>query len=53
MTSDGGQGDAVPLITRARHREHLEQAFLHLETFLSYGMCYLDLGAETLIVNRY
>lgn len=38
MSADEGQGgDVIPLITRARHREHLERALLHLDTFLSYG----------------
>jgi len=41
--AEGETGDALPLITRARHREHLERSLLHIEAFLSLGMVVLYL----------
>lgn len=44
--AEGQTGDAIPLITRARHREHLEQSLLHIEKFLSLGAVVLYLSSR-------
>ncbi|ESK93557.1 trna modification gtpase mitochondrial-like [Moniliophthora roreri MCA 2997] len=44
----GDLGSAVPLITHARHRAHLETANRFIEAFLQYGAEDVVLGAEEL-----